>query len=218
MRIQQKVTLYEKICKWKTGSICHAKGSKVLYLSGDPNAGPLKGWFLLACWIFCNVTKLFKQWLVNMLIILLLTFWYATIQYRKDKLRWIFFVYVFVKTKYFWILLQYVTFQVQVEISIYVMLPTLESFNRPFMRLWFYAMFIQIEFGSSMQSFHWNYTKYLFRHLVFNKISCYKTQAFMWNNEKWKILAWYPNKMRHIANIIQNAAIDTEWNFKYKWP
>ena len=86
MRIQQKVTLYEKICKWKTGSICHAKGSKVLYLSGDPNAGPLKGWFLLACWIFCNVTKLFKQWLVNMLIILLLTFWYATIQYRK---RWI---------------------------------------------------------------------------------------------------------------------------------
>ena len=43
MRIHKKVTLYEKICMWKTGSICHAKGSKVLYLSADPNAGPLKG-------------------------------------------------------------------------------------------------------------------------------------------------------------------------------
>ena len=35
-----------------------------------------------------------------------------------------------------------------------VMLPTLESFNRPFMRLWFYDMFIQIEFGMSVRSLH----------------------------------------------------------------
>ena len=61
-----------------------------------------------------------------MLIILWRTFWYATIQYRKGKLRWILFVYMFFKTNYIGILLQYVTFQVQVEI---VMSPTLESFN-----------------------------------------------------------------------------------------
>ena len=92
-------------------------------------------------------------WLVNMLIILLLTFWYATIQYRKGELRWIFFVYMFFKTNYIWILLRYVTFHVWVEIGLYVMSPTLESFNRPFMRLWFYAAFIQIEFGSSVRSY-----------------------------------------------------------------
>ena len=41
----------------------------------------------------------------------------------------------------------------------------LESFNIPLMRLWFYAAFIQIDFGSSVQSSHWNYTiKYSFRH------------------------------------------------------
>ena len=39
-------------------------------------------------------------------------------------------------------------FHVQVEIRRYVTSPTLESLNRPFMRLWFYAAFIQIEFGS----------------------------------------------------------------------
>ena len=92
-------------------------------------------------------------WLVNMLIILLLTFWYATIQYRKGELRWIFFVYMFFKTNYIWILLRYVTFHVQVEIGFYVMSPTLESFNRPFMRLWFYTAFIQIEFGSSLRRY-----------------------------------------------------------------
>ena len=43
-----------------------------------------------------------------MLIILLLTFWYATIQYRKGELKWIFFVYMFFKTNYIWILLRYV--------------------------------------------------------------------------------------------------------------
>ena len=68
-------------------------------------------------------------------------------QYRKGGLRWIFFVYMFFKTNYIWILLRYVTFHVQVEIGLYVTSPTLESFNRPFMRLWFYGAFIQIEFG-----------------------------------------------------------------------
>ena len=91
-------------------------------------------------------------------------FRYATIQYSKGELKWIFFVYIFFKANYIWILLQYVMFHVKVEIGLYVMSPTLESFNRPFMRLWFYAEFIQIEFGFVIQSFHWNYTiKYLFR-------------------------------------------------------
>ena len=49
MRIQQKVALYEKICKWKTGLIDQADGSKVVYLSADPNAGPFKGRFPLVC-------------------------------------------------------------------------------------------------------------------------------------------------------------------------
>ena len=47
-----------------------------------------------------------------------------------------------------------VMFHVQVEIGHDIMSPTFESFNRPFMRLCFYAMFIDIEFGLSMQSFH----------------------------------------------------------------
>ena len=47
-------------------------------------------------------------WLVNMLIILLLTFWYATIQYRKGELRWIFFVYIFFKTNLNIITIRYV--------------------------------------------------------------------------------------------------------------
>ena len=44
MRIQQKVTLYEKIRKWKTGLIDQANGSKVVYLSADHNASPFKGY------------------------------------------------------------------------------------------------------------------------------------------------------------------------------
>ena len=47
MRIQQKVASYEKICKWKTGLIGQANGSKVMYLSADFNAGPLKADFHL---------------------------------------------------------------------------------------------------------------------------------------------------------------------------
>ena len=44
MRIQQKVTLYEKIRNWKTGQ---ANGSKVVSLSADPNVVPFKGQFPL---------------------------------------------------------------------------------------------------------------------------------------------------------------------------
>ena len=47
MRIQQKVASYKKIRKWKTGSIDQANGSKVVYLSADPNAGPFKDRFPL---------------------------------------------------------------------------------------------------------------------------------------------------------------------------
>ena len=64
-------------------------------------------------------------------------------------------------------------FHVQVEIGLYAMSPTLESFNRPFMRLWFYATFIQIEFGSSLQSFHWNYKS---GYLIFKNIGGKKWQ------------------------------------------
>ena len=115
---------------------------------------------------------------------------------------------MFFKTNYIWILLQYVTFHVQVEISLHVMSPTLESFNSPFMRLCFYAAFIQIEFGSSIWSFLSNYTiKYLYRrshafalwkfwvceysirfHVMEIKLLCETLK-------NW-ILVWYPNKMR----------------------
>ena len=59
---------------------------------------------------------------------------------------------MFFKTNYTWMLLQYVTFHVQVQIGLCVMSPTLESYNRPFMRLWFYAALIQIDFGSSVRA------------------------------------------------------------------
>ena len=49
MTIQQKVASYKNIRKWKTGLKGQANGSKVVYLSADPNAGPLKGQFPLVC-------------------------------------------------------------------------------------------------------------------------------------------------------------------------
>ena len=49
MRIQKKVASYEKMCKWKTGLIGQANGSKVVYLSADLNADPFKGRFPLVC-------------------------------------------------------------------------------------------------------------------------------------------------------------------------
>ena len=93
-----------------------------MYLSADLNVGPFKGWFSLCCML--NIMKRNEVvetiWLVNMLILFLLTFWYVTMQYRKGELRWVFFVYMFFKTNYIWILLQCVTFHIQVEISIYI--------------------------------------------------------------------------------------------------
>ena len=62
MRIQQKVTSSEIICHWKTSLIDQVNGSKVVYLSADPNAGPFKGQLPLVCWILPNLTKLFKQY------------------------------------------------------------------------------------------------------------------------------------------------------------
>ena len=49
MRIQQKVFLFNKIHKWKTGLIGQANRSKVMYLSADSNAGPFIGLFPLVC-------------------------------------------------------------------------------------------------------------------------------------------------------------------------
>ena len=43
MRIQQKVALYEKISKWKTGLIGQINRSKVVCLLAEPNAGSFKG-------------------------------------------------------------------------------------------------------------------------------------------------------------------------------
>ena len=42
MIIQQKVASNEKIHMWKTGLIGQANGSKVMYLTVDPNAALLK--------------------------------------------------------------------------------------------------------------------------------------------------------------------------------
>ena len=47
MRIQQKTASYKSIRKWKTGLIGQANGSKVVYLSTDPNTGLFKGRFPL---------------------------------------------------------------------------------------------------------------------------------------------------------------------------
>ena len=62
MKIQQKVASCKKICKWKTSLIGQGKGSEIVYLSADPNAGPFKGLFPLVCWILCSVIKLFKRY------------------------------------------------------------------------------------------------------------------------------------------------------------
>ena len=46
MRIQKKVTLYKKICKWKTSLTSQANGSKK---ASDLIVGPFKGQFSLVC-------------------------------------------------------------------------------------------------------------------------------------------------------------------------
>ena len=47
MKIQQKVALYKKVSKLKTGLIRQANGSQVVYLSAGPNAVPFKDRFPL---------------------------------------------------------------------------------------------------------------------------------------------------------------------------
>ena len=49
MRIQQKVASYKHIRKWKTRLKGQANGSKVVFLSADPNVGSFKGRFPLVC-------------------------------------------------------------------------------------------------------------------------------------------------------------------------
>ena len=51
MRIQQKVTSYEKFVSGKSSLIDQAKGRKVVHLSAEPNAGPFKGRFFLMKWL-----------------------------------------------------------------------------------------------------------------------------------------------------------------------
>ena len=49
MRIQKKAASGETIRKWETSLIGQANGSKVVYLSADPNASLFKGQFPLVC-------------------------------------------------------------------------------------------------------------------------------------------------------------------------
>ena len=133
-----------------------------------------------------NITKrneVIQIWLVNMLIILLLTFWFAMIQYRKGQLRWIFFAYMFFKTNYSWILLWYVLFHIQVEIGLYVMSPTLESFNRPFMRLWFYPHLFKYNLDWACG--------------VFTEITQYLPQCIKYNES----IVQLKTKMKDLGNI-----------------
>ena len=143
-------------------------------------------------------------------IILLLMFWYTKIKYRKCKPGWIFFVYMFFKTNYIWILLRYVMFHIQVEIGLYIMSPTLESFNRPFMRLRFYviysnrvwierAMFsLKLQNKVFIQTFKcavalWK--SWVCMYSIRFQVIKLKLLCETLDNEKWKILVWYPNKM-----------------------
>ena len=42
----------------------------------------------------------------------------------------------------------------------------------------------------------------------------YKTQTFMWNIEKWKILDWYPNKMQQYHQRIPKCCDWCRTNFQ----
>ena len=109
MKIKQKVALYKKNCKWKTGLIGQANWSKVVCLTADCNAGLLKADF-----------HLYVEYYSTLILLKL----HATIQNRKGKLMWIIFVYMFFKTNYIWILLQDIMFHIQVKIGLYIMSPT----------------------------------------------------------------------------------------------
>ena len=60
MKIQQKVASDKKIRNLKTGLISQSNGSKVVYLSADPNVGSFKDRFPLVCRILHILTKLFQ--------------------------------------------------------------------------------------------------------------------------------------------------------------
>ena len=130
---------------------------------------------------------------------------------------WIFFVYMFFKTNYIIISLRYVTFHVQVEIGLYVMSPTLKSFSRPFIRLWFYAAFSQIGFGSSVRSFHWNYTiKFRCAVALWKSWVCKYSIRFQniklkllcktLKNEKWKMRRLTLNELSHASGLRKNGS------------
>ena len=80
----------------------------------------------------------------------MLTFWYVTIQYKNGKLRWIFFVCTLFKTNYILVTISYVS---RTSGNCSLRHVTNFSFKRPFIRLWFYATFILIEFRSSVRSY-----------------------------------------------------------------
>ena len=106
MRIQQKSRFFRK--KSQVGN----RLNQPSWRKQSSNVGPFKGWFPLAYWILNNEVNQ-TIWLVNMLIILLLTFWCATIQYRKGELTWILLVYMFfnlniVMMRYFALTSQYI--------------------------------------------------------------------------------------------------------------
>ena len=58
-----KTRFLRKNSKWKTGLIRQTNGSKVVYLSADPNAGHFKGWFPIVCWILRNIEFKRYDWL-----------------------------------------------------------------------------------------------------------------------------------------------------------
>ena len=135
------------------------------------------------------------------------------------------------ETNYIWILLRYISFHIQVEVGLCVMSPILERFKKTFYEITIlrriYSNRVWIELPEFSLKLHnkifvqifrcaaalWKYwvCKYSIRfQVIILKLLCETLK-----NEKWKILAWYPNKMWRIANKILNAAIDVEQTFKF---
>ena len=105
----------------------------------------------------------------------------------------------------------YIMLHLQVIIGLDVMSPIVKSFNRPFMRLWFFAVYssrVWVEHAEFSLKFHnkvfvptfrcvialWKFwiCKYSIRFQVIKlKLLCETLK-----NEKWKIIVWYPNKMQ----------------------
>ena len=113
------------------------------------------------------------------------------------------------------LLLRYVTFYVQVEIGLYVMSPTLESFNRILRRV--YSNRVWIECAKFSLKLHKVFVqtfrcavalreswvcKYSIRFQVIKlKLLCETLK-----NEKWKFLAWYPVFLTQIISRWQKNA------------